>query len=84
MSITELFGSFIQKTTKSYVRHETLILANQYKEFSNGYTGFVMNNRHIYFWNNFIIWYVDLEHENYAIKKLGLFVDPEEKQTEIT
>ena len=60
-----------------------MFLTDQYDDFKDGCDGFVMNNSHVYFWNNFRIWYLDTRslEENLTMHRLALFVDPEETET---
>jgi len=42
-----------------------------------------INNSHVYFWNNFNIWYFDTFTDEHEFHRLGLKVDKDDKNTYI-
>lgn len=42
-----------------------------------------MNISHVFFWNDFNIWYFDINTDEHEMHKLELFVDPQDKNTKV-
>lgn len=50
--------------------------------FASGFIGLSMNQKHIFFWNNFHIWYMSIEKPTEKLeerfKTLSLYISPDE------
>lgn len=45
--------------------------------------GMALNTNHVFFWNNFQIWYFDVADDIHKFYNIGLYVDPEDLLTKI-
>jgi hypothetical protein len=62
---------------------EFLFLTHSFPDFLHGCDGFAFNNKNIYFWNLFEIWYFDITLMKEQMTQMVLYVSPNEVETTV-
>jgi hypothetical protein len=62
---------------------EFLMLTHSFPDFLHGNDGFAFNNKNIYFWNLFEIWYFDITLMEEQMTQMVLYVSPNEAETTV-
>lgn len=62
---------------------QSCFLTKENSEFEHGLRGFAMNKQHVFFWNNFKIWYFDILEDTHKMNSIGLYVDPNDNDTKV-
>ena len=76
--------SFFDTGNKTF-QDEFIFLTTQHEEFLHGTKMFSMSTEHVFFWNEYSVWTIDINTDDnmHSFKKLGVYVDPMNKQSRI-